>query len=113
MSDNTFTGIYKGIVVDNDDPLFHYRVICQIPQVLGDAHSNWCEPLLPTLYIPRVGETVWVQFGDGDPANPLYNSRVLVNAEMIEPGTLDTGNATIPDLSIEVIKFKNLQHYLY
>lgn len=114
MSDMTYLGVYKGLVVDNDDPEFSWRIICQIPQVLGNAHSNWCNPLLPTLYMPRVGDTVWVQFADGDPSQPLYMSRVTVNSEMIDPDTLgQLGNGDIPDFSIEVIKFKNDKHYLY
>jgi hypothetical protein len=114
MSDNTYPGIYKGLVVDNDDPEFSYRIVCQVPQVLGDAHSNWCSPLLPTIFLPRVGETVWIQFADGDPSQPLYMSRVAVSSEMIEPGVIpDPGMSDIPDLSLEVIKFKNKLHYLY
>lgn len=110
MSD--LEGIYRSIVVDNDDPLHAYRVVCQVPQALGDAYSNWCEPLLPTLYTPRIGETVWVQFIDGDPTQPVYMSRVVVTSEMIDPTTTFPAGS-IADLSIEVIKFKNVQHYLY
>lgn len=108
-----YVGIYRGIVVDNDDPEFRYRVICQVPQVLGDAHSNWCEPILPTLYTPRIGDVVWVQFVNGDPSTPLYQSRVIVTREQMEPGTLDLTGNDIADFSIVARKMKNTVHYLY
>lgn len=113
MSDTTYSGIYKGIVVDNDDPLLTYRVVCQIPQALGDALSNWCDPLIPTLYLPRVGDIVWVQFVDGDPAQPLYQSRAIVTRETMAPGTMVITGDDIPDFSLVVTKFFNSNHYLY
>ena len=111
MSD--FSGIYRGVVIDNDDPEYQYRVITQIPQVLGDAPSNWCEPMLPTLYIPRIGDIVWVMFVNGDLTTPLYQSRVTVNREMMEPGTLNLTGNDIADFSIVARKMKNNLHYIY
>ena len=105
---SAYPGIYKAVVVDNDDPLHSFRVVCQIPAVLGAANSNWCEPILPTLYNPRVGEVVWVQFADGDSSQPLYQSRVHVTKEIADPSLLD-----IADFSIPPTKFMNNQHYLY
>lgn len=108
---STYPGIYKGVVVDNQDPLHTYRVVAQVPAVLGNAYSNWCDPILPTIYAPRVGEVVWVQFADGDPAQPLYQSRVQVIGEMIDPGSMPT--FSIDDFSIDPTKMLNSQHYLY
>jgi hypothetical protein len=100
MSDS-YLGIYKGVVVDNNDPEFSMRVTCQVPQVLGEAVSNWCDPIQDTLFLPRTGDIVWVQFEDGDPARPLYQSRPVVNGESIE------------DFSLDVIKFKDKDHRIY
>lgn len=112
MSD-TYFGTYKGIVVDNDDPDRSYRVVCNIPQVLGDAVSAWCEPMQPTLYTPRIGDIVWVQFVDGDPNQPLYQSRFVVTRETMEPGTMTITGADIPDFSLIARKFKTASHSVY
>lgn len=115
MSD-TYPGIYKAVVIDNDDPLHSYRILTRIPAVLGDADSNWCDPILPTLYKPRVGEIVWVQFADGDPGQPIYQSRVHVTSEMADPdvgGSSGTGIVVVGDFSITPRKMNNNLHYLY
>lgn len=85
MSDAHALGIYKAVVVDNNDPLKSFRVVCKIPQVLGDALSNWCVPVVPTIFKPRIGEVVWVQFANGDTSAPMYQSRVHVTREMADP----------------------------
>jgi hypothetical protein len=114
MSSAPYLGTYKAVVVDNNDPQGSYRVICQIPQVLGDAHSNWCEPTVPTIFLPRIGEIVWVQFVDGDPAFPLYQSRVHVTKDIADPSIGSGGVASdVADFSITVRKMNNHTHYLY
>ena len=87
MSDPRY-GIHKGVVVDNNDPSNTGRVVVQVPSVFGDARSNWCEPTLPTVYTPRIGEVVWVQFVDGDLSKPIYASADAVTAEKIVAGSI-------------------------
>ena len=41
ISDKRFYGIYRGIVVSSDDPTGRGRVKLQIPQILGQAVTNW------------------------------------------------------------------------
>lgn len=86
MSD--YLGIYKAVVVNNVDPLNQYRVQVQVPQVLGDAVSAWCEPVIPTQYTTPTGSVVYVQFLDGDLSQPVYASTAAVTAEMIVAGTI-------------------------
>lgn len=45
--DKRFFGIYLGICVDNDDPDEMSRIKLQVPQVLGQAISEWALPCLP------------------------------------------------------------------
>lgn len=42
-----FFGIYRGKVVNVNDPLKKYRVKLQVPQVLGTEISDWALPCLP------------------------------------------------------------------
>ena len=72
MSDNARLGTYRGLVVDNNDPTAGARVTLKIPQVLGDADSNWAAPAVPTNIIPAPGDTLWVTFDGGDVTRPVY-----------------------------------------
>lgn len=44
-SDNRFHGIYRGVIADGDDPLDLGRVKLYIPQVLGEAVTDWAWPV--------------------------------------------------------------------
>ena len=48
------------------------RLILRIPQVLGEADSEWAETSDPTNSVPRLGDTIWVQFSGGDVTKPIY-----------------------------------------
>jgi hypothetical protein len=41
-SDKKFYGIYRGIVVDTNDPENKGRIKLKVPQILGDAVTSWC-----------------------------------------------------------------------
>ena len=45
--ENKFYGIYRGICVDNADPLDKNRIKLQVPQALGQEISDWAWPCLP------------------------------------------------------------------
>jgi hypothetical protein len=48
VSDNhTFFGVYRGICVDNLDPENKNRIKLHVPQILGDALSDWAWPITP------------------------------------------------------------------
>jgi len=83
-----YLGIYQGSVLNNNDPERRGRVICLIPQVLGDTGSEWCEPIYPTVYTPKVNETIWVHFVNGDLTRPIYFSADAVTAEKIVAGSI-------------------------
>ena len=78
-----FFGKYRAIVTNNMDVdtstgrMGRLKVKC--PAVLGQDESNWCTPCLPfagpskgTLFMPKVGDTVWVEFEGGDPDKPIW-----------------------------------------
>lgn len=45
--DKRFYGLYLGVCTDVDDPDKDNRIRLQVPQVLGDNHTNWARACLP------------------------------------------------------------------
>lgn len=73
-----FYGKYRGVVLQNIDPLFRGRIQVQVPGVVM-LPSTWAEPCLPFtgklsgLYaVPQIGAGVWVEFEQGDPDYPIW-----------------------------------------
>jgi uncharacterized protein involved in type VI secretion and phage assembly len=78
---NRCFGKYEGVVTDNKDPLEIGRVRAKVPAVLGeDVDSGWALPCAPfgggkdrgMLFLPEVGDTVWIEFAAGDPSRPIW-----------------------------------------
>lgn len=76
-----FYGKYEGVVTNVDDPLKIGRLRAKIPAVLGEeTESGWALPCVPygggkergMLFLPEVGDTVWVEFAAGDPSRPIW-----------------------------------------
>ncbi len=76
-----FWGKYAGVVTDVDDPLGIGRVRAKVPSVLGEAVSTgWALPCAPFgggkdrgfLFLPSVGDCVWMEFAEGDPSRPIW-----------------------------------------
>lgn len=75
-----FFGKYRGICLNNIDPLLRARLKVQVPDVLGIAESNWAEPCLPFapgetfgVTTPPPGTALWVEFESGDPTMPIWS----------------------------------------
>ena len=70
-----FYGVYRGIVVDNNDPLDMGRLRLQIPQVLLEEETGWAWAThragIANITIP-IGAPVWVMFEGGDPSFPMW-----------------------------------------
>lgn len=75
--DKKFFGVYPAKCVDNSDPDTKYRIKVKIPQISGDAVSNWAFPCTPVSanrasLVPALNSTVWVMFVGGDPNFPVW-----------------------------------------
>lgn len=88
-----FFGKYRAKVTNNKDldpvngKMGRIKVKC--PSVLGDSESNWCMPCFPYagnnighIFIPNVGDTVWIEFEEGDPDKPIWVGNWIGVGEM-------------------------------
>ncbi len=78
MSDKFF-GKYRGVVLNNIDPLQKGRIQAQVPDVASLAPTTWAMPCVPIAGIqsgfyavPVIGSGVWVEFEQGDPDYPIW-----------------------------------------
>lgn len=100
MSDNNkFFGKYRGMVLNNVDPLQQGRLQVQVPDVAGLAPASWAMPCVPLAGIntgmfalPMIGSGVWVEFEQGNPDYPIWvgcfwssASEVPVLSNMVPP----------------------------
>lgn len=65
-------GIYRGRVVNNNDPTNTGRMKLQVPQLFGQGLTNWALPAQHIRYSANVGDQVWVSFDGGDTSKPLW-----------------------------------------
>jgi uncharacterized protein involved in type VI secretion and phage assembly len=81
MSDgDKYYGKYRGMVLNNIDPLQIGRLLVQVPDVSGLGTSSWAMPCFPVggrqmgaYMIPQIGAGVWVEFEQGNPDYPIWS----------------------------------------
>jgi hypothetical protein len=74
-----YYGKYRGLVLNNIDPMQIGRLLVQVPDVLGLSTSSWAMPCVPiagpqmgAYFVPLIGSGVWVEFEGGDPDYPIW-----------------------------------------
>jgi uncharacterized protein involved in type VI secretion and phage assembly len=74
-----FYGKYRGMVLNNVDPLNQGRLQVQVPDVAGLAPASWAMPCVPIaglqngmVALPVIGSGVWVEFEQGNPDHPIW-----------------------------------------
>jgi uncharacterized protein involved in type VI secretion and phage assembly len=79
MSTTKYYGKYRGMVLNNIDPLQTGRLQVQVPDVAGLIPATWAMPCAPIAGIqngmfalPMIGSGVWVEFEQGDPEFPIW-----------------------------------------
>ncbi len=100
-----FLGKYEGVVTDVSDPKKIGRVRARVPAVLGeDVESGWALPCVPAgggkergmLFLPQVGDTVWIEFAGGDVSRPIWVG-TFWSAPESTGGADDLGTETGPE----------------
>jgi uncharacterized protein involved in type VI secretion and phage assembly len=79
MTGQQFFGKYRGMVLNNIDPMQQGRLMVQVPDVAGLAPTSWAMPCVPVAGIqngmfalPMIGSGVWVEFEGGNPEYPIW-----------------------------------------
>jgi uncharacterized protein involved in type VI secretion and phage assembly len=74
-----FYGKYRGVVVNNLDPMQMARIQVIVPDVSTVMLSSWAMPCFPVagiqngvFTVPIPGSGVWVEFEQGDPDFPIW-----------------------------------------
>jgi len=74
-----YYGKYRGMVMNNIDPMQIGRLQVQIPDFAGALPCSWAMPCVPfaakqsgVFCVPQVGAGVWVEFEQGDPDYPIW-----------------------------------------
>lgn len=76
---NNFYGKYRGLVIDNVDPMQMGRLMVQVPDVSNVLPSTWAMPCVPFagiqagfFAVPDIGTGVWIEYEQGDPDYPIW-----------------------------------------
>jgi uncharacterized protein involved in type VI secretion and phage assembly len=79
MSDKRYFGKYRGMVLNNVDPMQMGRLMVQVPDISGLIPSTWAMPCFPVTgkqmgvwVLPVIGSGVWMEFEQGDPDYPIW-----------------------------------------
>lgn len=74
-----YYGKYRGMVLNNIDPMQTGRLMVQVPDVSSLLPSTWAMPCVPIAGIqngmfalPLIGSGVWIEFEQGDPDYPIW-----------------------------------------
>ena len=74
-----YPGVYRGRVINNQDPLSKGRVTAQCPDVHGLLPTTWAMPCVPitglqsgTYFVPPLNAGVWIMFEEGDINHPIW-----------------------------------------
>lgn len=75
-----FYGKYRGMVMNNIDPMQLGRLQVQVPDVASLIPTSWAMPCFPVTgkqmgvwAIPQIGTGVWVEFEQGNPDYPIWS----------------------------------------
>jgi len=100
-------GKYRGMVINNVDPLQIGRLQVQVPDVGGLIPSSWAMPCFPisgkqmgAYMIPQIGSGVWVEFEQGSPDYPIWSGCWFGSAAEV-PALALAGNPASPNVVLQ------------
>lgn len=104
MSERTYFGKYRGMVINNIDPQQMGRLMVQVPDVEGLLPSSWAMPCFPfggkqmgAYLLPQIGSGVWVEFEQGNPDYPIWSGCWYGSVSEV-PALALAGNPVSPSL---------------
>jgi uncharacterized protein involved in type VI secretion and phage assembly len=108
VNENRFYyGKYRGMVINNIDPLQIGRLQVQAPDVAGLMPSSWAMPCFPltgkqmgSYMIPQIGAGVWVEFEQGNPDYPIWSGCWFGSVAEV-PALALAGNPVSPNIVLQ------------
>ena len=107
MSDKKYFGKYRGMVLNNVDPMQMGRLMVQVPDISGLFPSSWALPCFPVTgkqmgvwVLPVIGSGVWVEFEQGDPDYPIWTGCFPGSAADV-PALALAGNPASPSIVLQ------------
>ena len=102
-----YYGKYRGMVLNNIDPLQIGRLMVQVPDIEGLFPSSWAMPCFPisgrqmgAYMIPQTGAGVWVEFEQGDPDYPIWSGCWYGSSAEV-PALALAGNPLSPNIVLQ------------
>lgn len=78
-ADTRYLGKYRGVVLNNIDPMQMGRLMVQVPDVTSLIPGTWAMPCVPVagiqngmVALPMIGSGVWIEYEQGDPDFPIW-----------------------------------------
>lgn len=106
-AEEKYYGKYRGLVLNNIDPMGKGRLLVQVPDVLGLSISSWAMPCVPVAgiqtghyVVPLVGAGVWIEFEGGNPDYPIWVGGFWGSRAEI-PATANLATPGIPVMILE------------
>jgi uncharacterized protein involved in type VI secretion and phage assembly len=100
-------GKYRGVVLNNVDPMQQGRLQVQVPDVTGLPPASWAVPCVPIagiqtgmVALPIPGSGVWVEFEQGDPDHPIWTGCFWGSAAEVPALALATPPA-VPAITLQ------------
>jgi uncharacterized protein involved in type VI secretion and phage assembly len=108
MSDGQkYYGKYRGMVLNNIDPMQIGRLMIQVPDIGGLIPSSWAMPCFPisgkqmgAYMIPQIGAGVWVEFEQGNIDYPIWSGCWYGSAAEV-PALALAGNPASPNIVLQ------------
>ena len=102
-----FFGKYRGMVLNNLDPMQIGRLLVQVPDVSGLTPSSWAMPCFPVTgrqmgawMIPQIGTGLWVEFEQGNPDYPIWSGCWFGSVAEV-PALALAGNPASPSIVLQ------------
>jgi uncharacterized protein involved in type VI secretion and phage assembly len=106
MSDKKYFGKYRGMVINNIDPMQMGRLMVQVPDI-SIIPSTWAMPCFPVTgkqmgvwVLPVIGSGVWVEFEQGDTDYPVWVG-CFPGSTADVPALALTGNPVSPSIVLQ------------